>query len=62
MGLGNALEEGMRKKGVTSMTSRILASAIRWLEKMPFVEIEKAEVGTVGGGNQNLILIWLKYI
>lgn len=28
-GLGNALEEGMRKKEVTSVTSRFLASAIK---------------------------------
>lgn len=39
----------MRKKEVTSVTPRFLASAIRRVEKMPFAEIGKAGVRTTEG-------------
>lgn len=47
----------MRKKEVTSVTSRFLATAIKCVEKLPFAEIGKAGVETNWMEKSNLILI-----
>lgn len=44
-GLRHGLEEGVNRKELMHVTYRFLASTVRWVENMPFTEIENAVVG-----------------